>query len=180
MPKRWAVHSASGFCGKGKPSDVPWSMVTCGRCKKSDPNRRRVCQRGHNGPWTKRNNCRECIRIWHREERYRYAAAEAAYKAKQYQERRDEILARNRAWRQRNLERARAVERIKWYKRKANPTEADIALVAAIRARFPYRRPECAPTVSRWKKSETSGMLVGSMALVLERARQLSGRGNST
>lgn len=138
-----AVHfnvSGESFCGKGKRVGY-WPAVTCGRCRRSDPNRRRICQRGHTNRFNKRNQCAECVRLWCKENRWKYAARQSETQKKFYRENRELVLARNRRWREKNRERERAVNRLQWYKSKPNPTEADIQLMIRIREMYPYRQP---------------------------------------
>lgn len=97
------------------------------------------CQRGHSR-FNKFGRCQDCINAWRRANHWKYDARQKERQKELYRQKRQEYLARNRAWREQNTERERFLNRVRYYISKENPTDADIAFIRAVKAAYPYRK----------------------------------------
>lgn len=103
---------------------------------------RRLCQRGHDLRVTrdKANRCRECIRKWHRENRWRYMDKQKQRMHELYIRDRDRILARNKAWKDANRRRLTAVARLRKLQMKESPSDGEIRQMIEIAQKYPRRQ----------------------------------------
>lgn len=133
------------ICGKlglCAPESAGWKPVTCGRCRKSNRSEFRLCQRGHDLRKTRdaSNRCRECIRAWHRENRWRYMDRQAEVQAATYRRDPAAILTRNRRWKDANKKRSADRARLLWLRKKPNPSDGEIEQMMEIAAKYGRNR----------------------------------------